>query len=65
MIADAIKESGLSPEQMEQFARRIAQPLSAENPRFDINTFVNYVLGKGGPRPKRQGARRAPTDPVA
>jgi hypothetical protein len=60
MIADAIKETPMAPEAREAFARRISQPLLQDNPRFDEETFVNYVMGTGGPRKKRQPQQTPP-----
>jgi hypothetical protein len=54
LIADAVRETAMSPEQKGEFAERISGPLAADNPRFDQATFVNYCCGRGGSRPKRQ-----------
>src|SRR5579863_321051 len=50
LIADAIKSSSLSDMDKEAFARHIAPSLRADNSAFLEDRFVDYVMGKGGPR---------------
>jgi hypothetical protein len=61
MIADAIRETPMSPEQKKDFAARLCGPLSEDNPRFDEQTFINYCAGTGPSRPKRK--KMAPPQP--
>lgn len=60
LLADAIKTSGLAPEQQEAFANHISASLKRDNSRFMQDRFVDYVMGRGGPSGGRVKAPKAP-----